>query len=267
MLTVDDFSKFIEIDKLDTLSSQTCIEALKGQFSRHGIPEKLRSDNGTQFSSSGFTSFCRDYGVQHETSSPHYPQSNGAAERAIQTVKRLWSKGADKHLALLDYRTTPLASCGLSPAQLCMSRRPRNLLPIAKDLLRPITLDTDRIRQQLDDCKRRQKVCHDKHSGGDLPPLRPGDAVRLAPRPGTAEWRPGTVVEEHAAPRTYIVESEGRRYRRNRRHLRASTAAANGDQSDASNNDSTRRTSPASDQPDASNNDSAQRTPPDDSAQ
>ena len=119
LLTVDYFSKYIEVDELtsETTSAAT-INILKSQFGRHGIPEKLRTDNGPQYSSREFDSFCSDYQIDHITSSPHHPQSNGETERAVQTVKRMWKKCNDKHLALLDCRTTPLASCDLSPAQL-----------------------------------------------------------------------------------------------------------------------------------------------------
>ena len=120
---------------------------------RHGIAEKLRSDNGTQFASREFALFCKDYQIDHYTSSPAFPQSNCAAERAVQIVKRLWAwrKCTDKHLALLDYRTTPLESCHLSPAQLCMSCRPRNKLPIARELLRPTAYDVTKVRCSLTD--------------------------------------------------------------------------------------------------------------------
>ena len=118
ILLVDYYSKFIEVDDM---RSRTVIETLKAQFSRHGIPSLLQSDNGRQYSSEEFKDFCERYGIAHKTSSPH-THSNGEAEHAVQTVKRFWSKAADKHLALMDYRATPLESVGLSPAQLLMGR-------------------------------------------------------------------------------------------------------------------------------------------------
>ena len=60
---------------------------LKEMFSEHGIPEVLCSDNGTQYASTQFTDFCISWGISHETSSPHYPQSNGFAEACIKSVK------------------------------------------------------------------------------------------------------------------------------------------------------------------------------------
>ena len=67
----------------------------------------------------------------------------------VQTVKRLWRKCKDKHLVHLDYCITPLESCSLSPAQLLMSRRPRNLLPTSQELLQPTSYDLGAVRGRL----------------------------------------------------------------------------------------------------------------------
>jgi transposase InsO family protein len=223
LLTIDYFSKFIEVDYLPNTESTAVISALKTQMCRHGVVEKLRTDNGPQFSSAAFQEFCKSYGISHVTSSPHYPQSNGEAERAVQTVKRLWAKSKDKNLALLDYRTTPLESCKLSPAQLCMSRRPRNLLPIARDLLLPKVIDIPTVRRKLDMEKEKQRYYYDRKAGPNLPMLQQGDPVLMSPLPGTKKWLPAKVIAKHSSPRSYIVEYKGRKYRRNRRDLRMST--------------------------------------------
>ena len=98
-------------------------------FARHWIPEIVRSDNGPQYSSHEFALFADSYGFQHSTSSPHYPQSNGQAERMVQTAKRLLTNSPDPFMALLTYRATSLPWCGLSPAELCMGRQIRITVP------------------------------------------------------------------------------------------------------------------------------------------
>ena len=102
---------------------------MKGIFGRHGIPECLMSDNGPQFSSHEFQQFSKEYKFERITSSPNYPQANGEAEQGVQTVKALLNKNDDPHLALLAYRSTPLAN-GYSPAENLMGRKLRTTVPI-----------------------------------------------------------------------------------------------------------------------------------------
>ena len=82
----------------------------------------LFSDNCPQFLSCEFKQFAKDYGFEHITSSPHYPQSKGEVELAVQTLKAILNKMNDEYLGLLSYRNTPLKN-GYSPAQLNMGRR------------------------------------------------------------------------------------------------------------------------------------------------
>ena len=137
LLVVDYFSRYPEVVKLKATTSGSIIDALKGVFSRHGIPETLVSDNGPQYASQEFMEFTKLYGFAHVTSSPHFPQSNGHAERAVKTVKRLLNESKDPYMALLIYRTTPLPWCNLTPAELLMGRKLRTNLPQIQELLKP----------------------------------------------------------------------------------------------------------------------------------
>ena len=56
-------------------------------FSKYGWPETLISDNAPYYMSEAFTSVMKDYTVNHITSSLHYPQSNGIAEKFVQIVE------------------------------------------------------------------------------------------------------------------------------------------------------------------------------------
>ncbi|XP_037509314.1 uncharacterized protein K02A2.6-like [Rhipicephalus sanguineus] len=84
LLVVDYYSRFPEVVTLRGTTARAVIDALKSIFARHGIPQDVRSDNGPPFSSQEFAAFAVSYGFNHATSSPHYAQSNGEAERMLR---------------------------------------------------------------------------------------------------------------------------------------------------------------------------------------
>jgi len=125
LLATDYYSKYPIVRKLNSSTSAAVINHLKSVFADHGIAETLVSDNGLQYS--------KQWGIDHVTSSPLYPQSNGSIEQSVQTVKNLLRKaeasGQDPYMALLTYQTTPVDSNFLSPAQLLNHRDYRTQIP------------------------------------------------------------------------------------------------------------------------------------------
>ena len=77
---VDYYSNFIELDCLRNTTSQAVI--LKTTFVRHGTPDFVVSDNGSQYISDEFQPYSYQWEFQHVTSSLRYPQSNGKVESA-----------------------------------------------------------------------------------------------------------------------------------------------------------------------------------------
>ena len=106
LLIIDYYSRWIEIAKLRNMLSEEVFLHTRSIFARHGIPEMVISDNGPQFACDTYAKFAHEYGFDHITSSPHYPQCNGEAERAVQTVKSLLRKSGDPFLAILAYSST-----------------------------------------------------------------------------------------------------------------------------------------------------------------
>ncbi|CAB4005693.1 Transposon Ty3-I Gag-Pol poly [Paramuricea clavata] len=88
VIVTDYFSKYIEIERLTDKSSATVVNKIKKIYTRHGIPKELCSDNGPEYTAACFKQFVKEWDFKHTTSSPHFSQSNGFVERAIQTVKK-----------------------------------------------------------------------------------------------------------------------------------------------------------------------------------
>ena len=78
--------------------------------------------------------FAVDCGFSHVTSSPGHASANGEAEQAVRTIKELLHAAKDSYIALLNYRSTPLAN-SYSPAELLMSRKFRTKLPVVAENL------------------------------------------------------------------------------------------------------------------------------------
>ena len=217
LLVVDYFSRYPEVIQLSSTTSASVISSLKSVFSRHGIPEIVRSDNGPQYSSSEFMSFASSYGFQHLTSSPKFPQSNGQAERSVQTVKALLKKSDDPYTSLLSYRTTPLSWCNLSPAELSMGRRLRSSVPQTDKMLVPQWPYLKEFRALDQKQKQQQKENFDsRHRARDLPPI-PDDAEVWITTDN--EPVPGRVISPADRPRSYVVATPSGQIERNRSHL------------------------------------------------
>ena len=118
------YSKMFFIQYLPPSQSNAnkVILLLKEMFSEHGIPKVLHSDNGLQYVNAQFADFCISWGITHETSSPHYPHSNGLAKACVKSVKHAlqWAKyhGAYPQLTLLALWATPIDTKLPSPAEL-----------------------------------------------------------------------------------------------------------------------------------------------------
>lgn len=84
-----------------SMTEAEIIEHCKNLFARFGIPEVVRSDCETQFSTE-FKKFANEYEFRHVTSSPKFSQSNGAAEAAVKIAKSILKKSKDTYLGLLD---------------------------------------------------------------------------------------------------------------------------------------------------------------------
>ena len=63
--------------------------AFRRVFSTFGVPEEISTDGGPEFAAQEFKDFLVRWGVHHRMSSAYFAQSNGRAEVAVKTMKRL----------------------------------------------------------------------------------------------------------------------------------------------------------------------------------
>ena len=212
ILIVDYYSRFPELRPLLNLRANDVITACQEIFAFHGKPELFVSDNGPQYANISFTKFASQYGFEHATSSPQYPQGNGLAERTVQTIKGLLQKSkysdSDFQLALLAYRSTPHETTGVSPAHLLMGRRLRTRLTALSSKLRPVLVDEGRVEEVDAANKLKQATRYNRRNGVKaLDALEPGDSV-LVWDLQTRTWRIPRTLVKRLSERSYCAPQQ-----------------------------------------------------------
>lgn len=166
--------------------------------------------------------FSKSWAFSHRISSPHYPQSNGLAERNVATVKNLLRKclldQTDPYLAMLNWRNTPRSPTIPSPNERLMSRKTKTLLPVPPTHLLPkVPLA---IPAELEAARTKQKSYADVTASAQ-PEFSVGDFVWL--RTDHRNWIPAKIVAKLAEPRSYeVIKRSGQTLRRNSSFLRRS---------------------------------------------
>ena len=115
--------------------SSGIIRFLHELFNRFGIPDTIVSDNGKQFTAKEFKDFCKAFLIVHISIRPYHLQSNGEAERFVDTFKQILKRSdgnesVDDILQFLRiYRMTPnlITNSGLWPAELMFARKIRSV--------------------------------------------------------------------------------------------------------------------------------------------
>ena len=210
LLIVDYTSRFPIVRRLKSMSAQNIAEQFQSIFSEYGWPDTMVSDNGLCYSAKTFTNLMKEYAVNHITSSPHYPQSNGLVEKFVQIVKNMFNKakeeGVDMNKYLMIYRNTPLTSTSKSLMQMLQQRSARSQLPMSNAARRKFGI----IAEQSP--KKNQHISsHDFHIGQDV----------MCQNPNTKRWFPVKIKELCLEPRSYQIETpEGTLYRRTQNHLK-----------------------------------------------
>ena len=104
LVVVDCFSKYLIMRKIPNSTSSAVIKELGMIFLEFGKPLVFRSDNGPCYVSQESRFFMQNWSIEHRTSSPHYPQSNGLAKVSKNLIEKAVLQDLSWNQLLLDYR-------------------------------------------------------------------------------------------------------------------------------------------------------------------
>ena len=201
VVAIDHFTKWIEARALETADAQSITSFIYDDIiCRHGVPNILTSDNGTEFVNELITTLTSVYKIHHIKSTAYHPQGNGQTERANQTLKNLMAKLIMEHKGdwshylssiLFITRTSRQASTRFTPADLLHGYQFRQAFdhrdPAVNHPDPEIYMDQEMSRLQeirtqaagfIKRAQDRQKIGHDSKFP-TLEPLKIGDQVLL----------------------------------------------------------------------------------------
>ena len=204
LVMCDRFSGMTWVSLLRQQNTAAVLRPLVKWFRQFGYPQLIMSDGGPQFRGE-FKEWCQQHGIEHHSSSPYHSPSNGLAEAAVKSTKRLLEKSSsfeDFESRLLEWRNVPSSGCRDSPAQRFFGRRQRGQLPCLAE--RPVEISED----------------------SDVPRFSVGDRVRLQ-NPISKKWDAlGEVVTVRKSGRSFGVRRDdgGQILERNQRFMKLSRA-------------------------------------------
>jgi hypothetical protein len=127
-VAIDKFTKWPEATPVVSITQSAPVAFLKSIVCRFGVPSRIITDNGTQFTSQLFQDYCEGIGTQLCFASVAHPRSNDQVERANAEILRglkthtydcLKKHGAnwvnELPCVLWGNRTTPSRATGETP--------------------------------------------------------------------------------------------------------------------------------------------------------
>lgn len=137
LVVVDYYSRYKEVKITKSITSSQIISLLKEIFSRLGYPVSITVDNGRQFVSEEFRTFCEECNIKIFNTVPYWPQQNGEVERQNRDIlKRLKISHMEKQNIkeslweyLTMYNSTPHTTTGKSPSELFFRRQNKDKIP------------------------------------------------------------------------------------------------------------------------------------------
>ncbi|CAB4002994.1 Transposon Tf2-9 poly [Paramuricea clavata] len=185
LVCVDACSRWPEVEIVRATSSEVIIRRLQKIFATHGLPEQVTSDNGSNLVSREIEDFFSSHGIYHRKVTSYWPQANATVERFNRTVEKAirtahvdgrdWRKALDTFL--LNYRATPHAMTGVSPAKIMFGREIRTKVPEISKSEKSETLGSALARDKRN--KEKMQQCSDNKNRSTPSTVSEGDMVLL----------------------------------------------------------------------------------------
>jgi transposase InsO family protein len=111
-VAIDDHARIAFTDMYPDEKIPSAVQFLRNAHAYYaGLGVKIKrllTDNGSAFRSREFALACKELGIRHKFTRPYRPQTNGKAERFIQSALREWAYGftyqnSSERTAALDY--------------------------------------------------------------------------------------------------------------------------------------------------------------------
>ena len=130
LFMIDRYPRLLEAEIIRSIKSSVVISKLGKNFSVHGIPETVKTDNGPPFSGDDFDRYLKTLGITYEPSTPCWPQANGEVERFNQPSGKSFTdsgcgrKSMEERILsfLSQYRTTPHSTTKVVLCELMLNR-------------------------------------------------------------------------------------------------------------------------------------------------
>lgn len=183
LVVIDEYSRFPVVELVKSTSNHSVIPVLDKIFATHGMPDRLKTDNGPPFQSYQFRRFMEYCGIKHRRITPLWPRSNAQSENFMKPLNKAiksatvegksWKQELYKFLR--NYRATPHTTTGKPPAEVLFGSNIKILLPEVK-----VQMDDIVIRERDAEQKAKQKMYADqKNCNKPTTQLHVGDMVLM----------------------------------------------------------------------------------------
>ena len=228
LIYADRLSGWVEVVQVKSTAFKSTKAILLKWFQTFGVPEEISTDGGPPFNGIEFKEFMERWAIRWRLSSAHYPQSNGRAEAAVKSAKRILMDNIPDSgnlnteaatQAMLLHRNTPAQGTNVAPAVMLYGKMLRDHLPSEQLQIRHEWREIAAARE-----KALSRRLISPTPGSELAQLEVGEVVQVQNQYGNSpkRWNNTGQVVEVLPNRQYRVMMDGSRHvsLRNRKFLK-----------------------------------------------